>query len=33
MIYQVEGGILLTESCTEAEAVVAAETEEFYGQY
>ena len=24
---------MLTESCTEAEAIVAAETEEFYGQY
>ena len=29
-IYHVEGGILLTESCTEGEAVVAAETDEFY---
>ena len=24
---------MLTESCTEGEAIVAAETEEFYGQY
>ena len=29
-IYHVEGGILLTESCTDGEAVVAAETDEFY---
>ena len=27
----VEGGIVLTESCTDGEAVVAAETDEFYG--
>ena len=26
----VEGGIALTESCTDGEAVVAAETDEFY---
>ena len=30
-IKQVEGGILLTESCTDGEAIVAAETDEFYG--
>lgn len=29
-MYQVEGGILITESCTEGEAIVAAETDEFY---
>ena len=29
-IQQVEPGILLTESCTDGEAVVAAETDEFY---
>lgn len=29
-LQQVEGGILLTESCTDGEAIVAAETDEFY---
>ena len=28
----IEGGILHTESCTEGEAIVAAETDEFYGR-
>ena len=32
-IRYLDGGIVLTESCTEGEAIVAAETEEFYGQY
>ena len=29
-IYHIEGGIELTESCTDGEAIVAAETDEFY---
>jgi len=29
-MHQADGGIVLTESCTEGEAVVAAETDEFY---